>query len=141
MTSRANELTRAAQASGARSLRVLCAEDDEHVATMLRFALERGGHHVELAKDGNEAFKRLADSSESFDVLVTDHDMPALSGLRLVEKLRAAHFAGKIIVHCSALRAQDAAAYRTLGVDHIFNKPVSLDKFLSVVQQLGTVAL
>lgn len=121
-------------------LRVLCAEDDEHVALMLKYALEQDGHQVELVADGKEAFARITSDLGYFDMLVTDHEMPTLSGLELVEKLRGTKFAGKIIVHSSELRLRDAAAYRALAVNHIFTKPIQLSEFVTVVQRLGAIS-
>jgi CheY-like chemotaxis protein len=120
-------------------LRVLCADDDQHVGDMLRYALQRGGHHVELVDDGHSALQQIAEG-KPFDVVVTDHDMPRLTGLGLVERLRELKFTGKIIVHCSALRPKETAAFHALAVDHIFQKPVRLDDLLSVVQRLGNPA-
>lgn len=140
MTSQEKETTHGAATKRARPLRVLCAEDDKHVAMMLRLALEHGGHHVEVVYDGNRALDCIASSPEAFDVLVTDNEMPELSGVHLVEKLRATNFAGKIVVHSSELHARDSAAYRALGVDFILTKPARLDLFLTVVEKAGGVA-
>ena len=122
-----------------RRLRVLCADDDKHIGDMLKHVPQSAGHYVELAEDGQSALQHITDG-KLFDVLVTDHEMPVLTGLRLVERLRALGFPGKIIVHCSELRPKEAAAFNALAVDHIIRKPVRLDDFLSVIQRLGNVA-
>lgn len=116
---------------------MLCAEDDEQLATVLKSALEGAGHVVECAEDGQKALERMTSDLRFFDVLVTDHQMPRLSGLRLVEKLRKTTFSGKIIVHSSHLSAADASAYHALSVDHILTKPTALAALLSIVGQLG----
>lgn len=120
-----------------RKLRVLCAEDDDHVALMLQIALGRAGHVVERAVDGQAALERIAEDLNFFDLLVTDHRMPRLSGRGLVEKLRDTAFLGKIVVHSSQLRELDEAAYRGLAVDHIFTKPMPLAELLGIVERMG----
>ena len=119
---------------------MLCAEDDDQLAQMLQWALEHSGHVVERAVDGQAALDRIIADFDYFDLLVTDHQMPRLSGLGLVEKLREAGFAGKIIVHSSHLRELDANAYRALAVDHIFTKPVQLAELLVMVERIGGTA-
>jgi CheY-like chemotaxis protein len=121
-------------------LRVLCAEDDEPLAVMLKHALERAGHHVEHVPNGQEAFDRIRANVAFFDLLVTDHEMPSLGGLALVEKLRSLPFAGAIIVHSSPLREPDATAYRQLSVTHIISKPARLSEFLAIVREVRAIA-
>jgi CheY-like chemotaxis protein len=114
-------------------LRVLCAEDDPNVALIVKYALENEGHHVECVDDGRAAFERIAADLEGFDLVITDHHMPFLSGLQLIEKLREAQFPGRIIVHSSNLRQSAADAYRAFAVDHILRKPAQLAELLEAV--------
>ncbi len=116
---------------------MLCAEDDESLALMLRLALERAGHIVERVEDGVKALERITSDVAFFDVLLTDHQMPRLSGLGLVSKLRDTAFTGLIVVHSSRLTQAEVAAYRALAVDCILNKPVELAELLAAVQQTG----
>lgn len=115
-------------------LRILYAEDHEQMAEMLTCALQRAGHQVEWAEDGQKAFDRIAVDLKGFDVLITDHRMPRLSGLELVEKIRGTAFPGKIIVHSSNLLAADACANRAWEVDHILDKPATLAALLAALE-------
>ena len=95
--------------------------------------LERAGHHVESVTDGQEAWKRLSADPTSYDFVVTDHLMPNLSGLQLVEKLRATGFAGKIIIQTCHLSAPEEDAFRALAVDRILRKPGELLRLVEIV--------
>lgn len=121
-------------------LRVLCAEDDAQLAELLKRALERAGHFVQCAADGQDALERLTSDLNFFDVLITDHRMPRLSGLKLVERVRQTDFSGKIIVHSSHLPEFDATGYRAFAVDHIFTKPTQFMELLEVVERMGATA-
>jgi two-component system response regulator CpxR len=123
--------------TGKKRLRVLCAEDDQHVARILKYALEQAGHYVECAHDGQQALERISADIRFFSLLITDHEMPRLPGLQLVEALRGAAFPGKIIVHSSRLREAEAIAYRSFAVDYILTKPVQLAELLQVIEQVG----
>ncbi len=91
------------------------------------------GHAVEWAADGRGARERWSQHPGGFDWLVTDHDLPGLSGLELVEWLRRANFAGSIIVHASGLTLEQAESYHRFGVAAIVRKGAHPDTLLDAV--------
>ena len=111
-------------AGKSRILRILCAEDHELICEVLKKALSGAGHHVECVFDGQAAWERLSANPLAFDVLITDHQMPHLSGLELVRKLRETAFAGRIIVESGNLTPELEDAFRALVVDRIIRKPL-----------------
>lgn len=118
-----------------RTLRVLCAEDDPSIREIMKMVLEKDGHQVELVGDVPRALQRIDGGAAHFDVVITDHEMPTGTGLEVVARLRKIGFAGRIVVHCSELKAVHAAAYRALAVEHFLVKPASLDKILAAVSR------
>ena len=78
----AASLTRA----GAGRRRILVAEDSITVREVERQMLMRAGYHVEVAVDGVDAWNQLCGGA--FDMLVTDVDMPRMSGIELVRAMR-----------------------------------------------------
>lgn len=62
--------------------RVLLVEDDEAVRKVIRRILESASFEVEEARDGAEALKRWAPTK--FALVITDLDMPSMSGQELV---------------------------------------------------------
>lgn len=117
-------------------LSILCAEDEVSVGLILKYALESEGHKVEWVEDGGTALARALDDLTAYDLVITDHNMPSLGGLALVEKLRENKFPGRIIVHSSNLRETAAEAYRSLSVDHILSKPAALEDLLAAVNKV-----
>lgn len=69
------------------TLRVLVAEDEPLAALVVEDALVDQGHHVVLARDGQEVLDIAA--GYQFDVLVTDLAMPRVTGWELIPLLRA----------------------------------------------------
>ena len=61
--------------------RILLADDDRGALDLVRRALEIDGHAVTTAEDGNDALAHL--ERATFDVLVTDVQMPGLDGIAL----------------------------------------------------------
>ena len=119
-----------------RAPRVLCAEDDSAVAVALKRAIENTGCSVDWVRDGADAFARITQNGTVYDVLVTDHEMPKLSGLGLVSKLRDTGFAGAIIVFSSRLKEADVQVYRALAVDRILEKPASLRVLMDALREV-----
>jgi CheY-like chemotaxis protein len=70
------------------SLRVLCADDNVLVLDLLAKTLRSAGHHVEVARDGRAAAKRVAKDPSYFHLIVTDTRMPSLDGFGLVQEER-----------------------------------------------------
>ena len=65
---------------------VLLAEDSITSRTLLKNILELAGHRVEVAVDGAEALAKLREGS--FDVVVSDVEMPRLDGIGLTQAIR-----------------------------------------------------
>src|SRR3954471_4818187 len=69
--------------------KVLVVEDMHPLRTLLGITLTQEGFEVRFASDGREAW-RIA-QEETFDLVITDHSMPYLSGAELAAKLSKAH--------------------------------------------------
>lgn len=107
-----------------KSLRVLYADDMRELRQLLEVVLGRDGHKVESVSDGHLALDLLKNDPGAYDVVITDHHMPTVSGLELVARLRAMNYKGRIIVFSSELSEEVDATYRHHKVDFILPKPV-----------------
>lgn len=115
------------------SLNVLIADDDPTNRLVLRKFLERLGHTVVVTGDGAEALEAFG--RQRFDVVLTDAQMPVMSGLELVRALRAD--SNVPIVVCTASGSADVwELFAAAGTNAALWKPfVSED----VAQVLGTL--
>jgi len=66
--------------------KILICEDEEILLTALKFRLQKQGYELILADDGKKAQQLIKD--ENPDLVVTDIDVPNVSGLELVDYLR-----------------------------------------------------
>jgi two-component system chemotaxis sensor kinase CheA len=66
--------------------RILVAEDSITIRTLLRNFIENAGFQVKTTVDGMEAFDLL--QNESFDLVVSDVEMPRMNGFELTAKIR-----------------------------------------------------
>lgn len=115
----------AARPDGTRkALRVLYADDMRELRQLMEIVLGRDGHKVDSVADGSQAIDLIRQNPAAYDVVITDHHMPTISGLELVAQLRALKFPGKIIVFSSELSTEVDDGYRRHQVDHILPKPI-----------------
>jgi CheY-like chemotaxis protein len=103
---------------------------------LTKLVLERAGHYVEHVGDGREAWQRVMTNPLFFDLVITDHQMPHLTGLQLVAQLRRADYAGSVIVLSSSVSMSEEHAFRELGVQAILQKPASADQLLTAVNRV-----
>ena len=66
--------------------RILIVEDEEPLAVLLRYNLEREGYEVDTLTRGDEADTRLREATP--DLVVLDWMLPGLSGIELCRRLR-----------------------------------------------------
>jgi DNA-binding response OmpR family regulator len=66
---------------------ILIVDDDASVRDILGTFLRRSGYRVSSANDGEAGWEALC--ANSFNALITDHDMPRLTGLDLLRRVRS----------------------------------------------------
>ena len=108
------------------ALKILTVDDEPSIAQSMRFIFERPLYELASAQDGEAALARLTTNPNLFDVIITDNNMPGVSGIQFVRKLRERGFAGKIMVLSAHLSAEVRAAYEAMEVDAMMDKPFSI---------------
>lgn len=104
--------------------RVLIADDDPVVRDVVRRYLERDGHNVSIARDGNEALALL--NTERVDMAVLDVMMPGPDGLTLCRSMRRGDGYGLPVMLLTALGEEDdRIAGLEAGADDYLTKPFS----------------
>jgi len=109
-------------------LHILVVEDEKALAHMIAMVLGGPASKVATARSGWEALIRIGVSTRPFDVVITDHRMPRMTGLQLVGRLRAQNFGGKILVLSGHLSDEVIRAYEELNVDMMMTKPFDFDE-------------
>jgi DNA-binding response OmpR family regulator len=65
---------------------ILVAEDEEHIAKLIAFKLNKEGYRVTIAKNGQEAIELLA--KQSWKLLILDVMMPVMDGFAVLKTVR-----------------------------------------------------
>ena len=106
-------------------LRVLVAEDEPMIREVLGFYLGDDAHRVEMAANGAEALKKLR--AASFDLLITDHSMPEVSGERLAREARAMDGKLRIMMLTGFGNLLPPGSKAQLSVDVVVPKPFTFE--------------
>jgi DNA-binding response OmpR family regulator len=116
------------------SNRILLVDDDSTIRRLSAQALTRSGYAVSTAEDGQAGWDALR--AESFHLLITDNRMPRLSGLELVQRVRAARIALPIIMASGSLNAEELNRNRWLRLAATLSKPFTSDQLVATVQEV-----
>ena len=110
--------------------RVLIVEDEPTDRVILAKLLERMGHEVYVASDGEEAFKTYL--KNNIEIIITDLEMPDGGGLELIEALRALLPDAPIIV-VSGMGPKVLIEAESKGAFAAFSKPVDPDELVEAI--------
>lgn len=109
-------------------MRILIAEDDELVCTILQTIVEGFGHQCVAVPDGQAAWDHLV--AQGADVVITDWKMPRMNGLELCRRTRASTQVAQpyfILLTATAEERQVVEARRA-GMDDHLGKPPDIDE-------------
>lgn len=115
--------------------KLLVIEDNVPMAHVLRFSLERAGYQVRIAGSAEEAL--AAASVGSFDLVLTDQQLPGMTGVEFIGRLRSIehHRTTPILMLTAKGLELDIPRLRSeLGVRDLFLKPFSPREIVAAIQ-------
>jgi CheY-like chemotaxis protein len=112
--------------------RILLAEDDPIICRLLSDVLEDDHFAVDVVFDGEQAWEAL--NHNHYDLLVTDNQMPHLTGLELIERIRKAGMSLPVVVASGSFSVQSARRYPHLHIAAVIPKPFGNVEFLDTVR-------
>ncbi|HSS44029.1 MAG TPA: response regulator transcription factor [Thermoanaerobaculia bacterium] len=113
--------------------RVLVVDDEAGIRKVVRDALERAGHEVETATDGEDALQILKEAD--FALVVTDLNMPRLDGLALVRRIRK-DLSVPILVLTVRQEEREKVRLLDAGADDYVTKPFGVAELLARARAL-----
>jgi len=104
-------------------LRILCVEDDPLALKALAAGLEAYHFKVTDSDHGCHAVVQVRSAPRKFDIVLTNHNMMGMDGLKVVGSLRALKFTGLVLIMYDQLTVSEWRTYRFLKVSGFFKKP------------------
>lgn len=121
--------------------KVLVAEDNNVLGDVVRFNLQRAGCNVTLSRNGKDAVEQL--STEAFDILLTDYEMPHINGAELCRIAREElDLQSMAIILCSAksLEINHDRLKLEYSITEILAKPFSMRELIDLVLKQTALA-
>jgi two-component system, chemotaxis family, chemotaxis protein CheY len=117
------------------AVRVLIAEDEPLAAKLARGALRLMGiTQVVVAEDGLDAMKQLADHNGDFQLIISDWNMPNMTGIEFLRTVRKIYPTMPFIMLTSNANKEFVLAAAKHGVNGYIAKPFSLDQMRQKVE-------
>lgn len=123
-------------------VRVLVIDDDIDFGDMVSTTLDRAGYEVAVCDDPLQGLAIFEEAPHTWDVIVVDQSMPALTGSELIQRVKNRH-SGPVCILCTAHpgAAMDASQAHAAGAEGFFRKPVNAAELVSLVASLTTAGV
>ena len=115
-------------------LAVLVVDDDPVIRAYVARALTLAGFEVAVASDGRDALRLVVDGRVRPAVVVTDIDMPGMSGVELVARLLALRPALRVVMMTGDEESAQAARGHPSIVDEVLLKPMRIEELVRAVR-------
>ena len=116
--------------------KILVADDEIHIVHVVTIKLRNNGYEVISAENGSQAFELACEHKP--DIIVTDFQMPVMTGLELIEKLRGNEQTSDIPVIMLTARsfAIDQQLQDRLNISACLSKPFSPKELLRSIEDV-----
>jgi DNA-binding NtrC family response regulator len=112
--------------------RVLIVDDEDSIRDYLSMMLEREGYNVSACGDGKKALR--LNSKEDFDVVITDIQLPGMSGIDILGSIRDKDPTIPVIIITGHASQESAIEALNIGAFYYLLKPVSNEELKQVVR-------
>ena len=114
--------------------KILVVEDDTSLSRVMASALSKKGATVMIANNGEEGFDLVA--KNSFDLVLSDVQMPVMTGLELLEKIRAANSELPVFLLVTGQAQVTEVESVTRGAAGLVQKPFKLSFLIAKLETL-----
>jgi signal transduction histidine kinase len=114
-----------------RKLKILLVDDEEVVRDVIALFLRHQEHEVEVTPSAIEALRLVRE--QRFDLVITDHAMPGMTGGNFVATLRSAGFDIPIVMLTGFGELMTTSDSIPTGVTKLVNKPVTMEELRTAI--------
>jgi DNA-binding response OmpR family regulator len=114
--------------------RILVIDDDPTVRDLVALTVTRAGFTAKTAEDGEDGWMALCGAA--YDLVITDHEMPRLTGLKLIKRMRAVSIEPPCILISGQLPESDSALRAIVHRGAVLVKPFSPSELIERVYGL-----
>ncbi len=116
------------------SERILVVDDEQIIRESISFILRKEGYSVGEAENGKVAYQKLI--TESYDLIITDLEMPEMKGIELLERVVQMNPQTAVIIITAYGSLETAIAALRAGASDYILKPIEFDELLVKLRRL-----
>jgi two-component system response regulator QseB len=117
-------------------MRILLAEDDKSLGSLIRNVLHKSGNIVDWVQDGQAAVDALINKTESFDVVILDLGLPKIDGMTVLQKARKKGVKTPVMILTARDTIEDRVKGLDSGSDDYLTKPFDVDELSARLRAL-----
>jgi len=117
------------------NIRVLIVEDSDDMRDLMKLLLEETGYETLTAGGGHEALKYIEDNREFIDIVITDVQMPGVTGHEILAAVRARRGETPVIVITAFGSVEQAVGMVQSGAFQYLTKPFNKEKLLGLIEK------
>jgi DNA-binding response OmpR family regulator len=114
--------------------RILVIDEDKDLRELYADALTRPGYKVDTVEDGAAGWEAL--QTNHYNLLITEHSLPKLTGIQLVRKLRSARMALPVVMAAARFPEDQLALDPALQLAAVLPKPFHVSQLLETVKEV-----
>jgi DNA-binding NtrC family response regulator len=116
-------------------IRILVIDDDRHMRTACSRVLSKEGYFVFCAETGAEGLKEIRTSAEKYSVVLLDQLMPGMSGMDVLDQIRAFDPNLPVIIATGSETHATAADIIRKGACDCLPKPFTPEELRAVIKK------
>ncbi|HWA72824.1 MAG TPA: PAS domain S-box protein [Polyangiaceae bacterium] len=132
----ADEPSAKPQAKGEGGRKVVYVDDEEALVFLVTRQLRRRGYEVTGFSSAEAALEVVRSENVDFDVLVTDYNMPRMSGLDLIAAVRALRAGARFVLTSGFVNDEMRVLAEELGVKHVIYKPNNVEELCEAIDRV-----
>jgi DNA-binding response OmpR family regulator len=113
---------------------IFVVDDEPLMAEIVTRVIFTAGYAVHTATDSLDALRRISANLHDYQVVVTDNNMPGMSGSELIQELRKAGFVGRAIMFSGNVSPVEEKQILASGIDRVFHKPSDLKLLVPAIR-------
>jgi signal transduction histidine kinase/DNA-binding response OmpR family regulator len=115
--------------------RILVVDDEAPILKLLQRSLEQLGYHITTEQDGARALALIQNTTEAFDLVISDMTMPKITGSQLAAKLKVLYPDLPFILCTGYSKLMTEEKIAEMGISALLIKPVSIRKLAETVRR------
>jgi PAS domain S-box-containing protein len=129
------------RAAAPRGAHILYVDDDEMIAFLMERLLQREGYRVTVFTHAAQALAAVREHTERFDLVITDYNMPGMSGLDFARAVRAVRPDSPVAITSGYISEELRVQAPAAGVSELIYKPNTVEELFAAVDRLARAVL